>query len=274
MNDNLLTIAVATNTKKLQDLVNQLELDLEKLDETICFLLVYQSPRPRSVSFKSARIKVVYNSESGISSNRNCCIVNSVTPWVWFQDDDIVLNHAEVNRYASELSASSGDVQLCQIGSLENRTEYYKNYSNRKQLPLSLLAFKISSIELICSTSFIKRNEISFDENLGLGTDLPCCEENLFFRQLLNSNAKVDLVDRVLCFHTTLREGRLDKSLKHLKARGYLLYHCSLPLGLPLAMRWCYREINGLGFFQSMLSVYNGYKLGRRNALFDSSVRK
>ena len=99
-------------------------------------------------------------------------------------------------------------------------------------------SLKISSIEIVVRREFVNDNNIKFDTNLGLGTDLPCGEENKFVLNLFQSNAKVRYLDLATCFHTTVLEGRKIDQLGRFSARGYLLRFYPFYISFPLMIRW------------------------------------
>ena len=84
----------------------------------------------------------------GLSNSRNIAIQNTITPWIWFQDEDINLNLSELNKLIFELEKSNSDIFLTKILSLENKTIFYKDYSyyhySKKRI-----ALRVSSIEII-----------------------------------------------------------------------------------------------------------------------------
>jgi len=255
-----LTIAIATNSENLIDLKLKLMNYLNDLDDNVIFLVSYQTHEHIIIS-DDDRVRFIFNDRKGLSSNRNLCIENCKTKWIWFQDDDIELNVDIVNKLIKSREFNSHDLLLVRVGSLENRSEYYKKY-NFSRVGKYFLPFKVSSIEIMVNCDFIKKYKIRFDENLGLGTSLPSGEENLFVNKILQCNAKYKTLNSVACYHTTLEDNRQSKGKQYHMSKGYVLSQINILLAILLSFRWALRERNSLGFFKVIKLHLSGFKQG------------
>ncbi|HIF9221411.1 TPA: glycosyltransferase [Photobacterium damselae] len=256
MSDMKLTIGISTMSNKKDELLNKIKLYSRYLNDEIFFLIVSQNESYDNSVKISENIILISTSTIGLSVSRNIVINNTQTEWLWFQDDDIELNFREIKKITNKLDPSL-DLFFIRIGSLENSNKLYKKYSNYTYE--SLLPLKISSIEIIAKVHFLKSKNIKFNENLGLGTKLPCCEENLFIRKMLLDNANYKCSKIVGCYHTTSNKFRLKKNQGHFIARGCLLRYFNPFIAFFIAIRWSIREFGGFGFIRSFLLMTNGY---------------
>ncbi|MFH4358373.1 glycosyltransferase [Vibrio diabolicus] len=254
-NEAVLTIAISTCGNDLSNLKDKVYSYIDLLPESVVFMIVNQVGH-NNVDFLSDRLYVINSDSIGLSQNRNICIENCKTKWIWFQDDDIELEIDNFNFLLQEINSSKSDVVTIKIGSLEDKNKYYKNYK-KLDMNFPLNSLKVSSIEIIANLKSIK--DLRFDENLGLGTKLPCCEENLFILTVSRIGLSIRQIDLVMCYHTTLDDNRVKKSKSHFNARGYLLAHYKFIYAFFLMLRWSLREIGDFGFFKSMSYIIKGY---------------
>ena len=259
MND-FLTIAVSTNTKDLFSLKESLSLYLSELDDKVSFLVVYQGDAEIE-NMESKRLRFLYNSKKGLSSNRNLSIKYSQSKWLWFQDDDIILDVDNVNKLVKILEKNTQDLCFINVGSLENKSEYYKNY-NYEDTVSFLIPFKISSIEIIANINFLNESNIAFDENIGLGTSLPSGEENVFILNCINAEADYAFLNLKTCYHTTLEHKRQMKTREYFLSKGYILSKVNLFVALLLSIRWASRETRTTGFLNTLRYFKDGYIMG------------
>ena len=72
--------------------------------------------------------------------------------------------------------------------------------------------------------SFVRANDIHFDENLGLGSKFPSCEENLFVYQALKTgDSKSEFYDVPVARHTLNLQSRDIDFHGRYAAQGYLV---------------------------------------------------
>ncbi|MFH4530042.1 glycosyltransferase [Vibrio diabolicus] len=203
------------------------------------------------------KVIIINSTDKGLSKSRNLLLEYCGTDWLWIQDDDIELDVSKVENFRTVLLNLSSDIALIKVGSSENKSMFYKDYSFHKKHSYTNM-LRISSIEILVKTSFIKEKSIRFNEDYGLGTSLPCCEENLFLISCFNNAARFSYLDYVLCYHTTLEESRNIDYSKRLLARGSFLNFIPLKLRLLLFFSWVVRgkEFN---FFIRMKNIFVGY---------------
>ena len=183
---------------------------------------------------------------------------NTETDWLWIQDDDIQLNLVSIPLLLKELNSSTKDLHFVKIGSLENSDLMYKNYSFHNN-SLKLNALKISSIEILLRPKVVKKLGVKFDPKLGLGTDMPSCEENKFIYDLFSLGATYNFSKLVTCFHTTAEVNRtIDYEARYI-AKGYFLKK-SIPLhlGFLLSIKWIFYSKNKVSMLRRFRAIIKG----------------
>jgi glycosyltransferase involved in cell wall biosynthesis len=239
----ILTIAISTlyfNREKLVNMLLELSLDIKHF---VNFLVVSQLENEDKY-FLYKGIDIYLSSDKGLSKSRNFAISKCETEWIWFQDDDIALIIEHLPALLKKLERADYELQLIRVASLENPKIGFKNYE-RYKINKRALSLRVSSIEMIVRTSFIKHKGIFFDENLGLGTSLPSGEENLFFYEcVVRNRARYCLYPDSVCLHTTLIDTRNIDHEGRYKARGYLLRRIRSLLSLIAFIWWGVRNSN------------------------------
>jgi len=255
---SMLTIGISTVAASLEQLILYIQDNIYKIDPRVNFLICSQKENEVTTIRVSERIKVLKTNESGLSRSRNTLLNESQSKWLWIQDDDMKIELEALQELIEILLISNDDIVFVKVKSLENNDKFYKNYAFHKSHKLTN-SLKISSIEIIVRREFVEHNNIKFDTNLGLGTDLPCGEENKFVLNLFQSHAKVRYLDLAICFHTTQLESREIDHKGRFSARGYLL--CSYPfyISLPLMIRWAINIPADLSFHNKIILMLKTY---------------
>ncbi len=258
--NKILTIAISTISNNHNILIKKLLLELPSISEKIYFLIVAQGNNGENdvLDYPKDRINIIFSNTTGLSVSRNIAINNINTPWLWFQDDDIVLNVGVLEKLIDSLMKTKSDVFLTKIISLESKKHYYKNYSYYKYSK-KRIALRASSIEIIVRKKFLINNSVKFDTRLGLGSPYPCGEENLFLLKIIKNGGKVDLSDVAPCFHTTLVKNRMNLTTGHYVARGILLQEFSFFLAFFIAIKWSINNRNSHNVFTVLRFIIQGY---------------
>jgi glycosyltransferase involved in cell wall biosynthesis len=254
---NKLTIAISTVNSKRNSVIKKINSLSDITKKSVSFLVISQLEDKCEDDILD-NIRIIKLTSKGLSKSRNFAIKETSTEWVWFQDDDFVLNELELKNLIYSLSVTNIDIALIRIGSLENRQTYYKKYKDFSKFT-RLLSLKVSSIEIIARVDFLRKNKITFNENLGLGTELACCEENQFMLNSFDAGANIHYLKNTLCYHTTLPENRNIDYTKNLKAKGYILKQFPLYISLPLILKWAFTINTGFVFFKNIKLLINGF---------------
>jgi len=253
----MLTIAISTNSVNYNIMISDLlENGPAYQSLNISVIVFVQSVTPIYIELPPW-IDVHHESSTGLSKSRNAVIRLCRTKWLWFQDDDLIIDFGELKRLVFFLESYAGDLVFVKIRSAEDGSVYYKNYSFHNKTS-QLNCNKISSIEIIGRADFFRDKGLLFNEQLGLGSPLPCCEENLFIWDCFKSFARVVYLNCSPCLHTLLVKDRYKNSYRHYLARGYYLRYLPLYFAIPLMVRWGVRSRIDVG----MCSGFRGLIIG------------
>ncbi|MEO3682798.1 glycosyltransferase [Shewanella vesiculosa] len=260
---NVLTVAISTVKQERERVINNINSLSPSSKKLLNFLVISQFEDEYECT-KINNISVIKLTGKGLSKSRNAAVEAVQTDWIWFQDDDFSFNESELDFLVESLLTKEMDIGLIRVGSLENRSSYYKKYISYSKF-MRLLSLKVSSIEIIAKVNFLKEKKIKFDNNLGLGTDLPCCEENKFMLDCFDRGARIFFLKKVLCYHTTLAENRRIDYVKNLQAKGYFLKSFPIYIGLILMLKWSLSIKSDFGFFKNFQLIFKGFSLERRS---------
>ncbi len=262
-----LTVAISTVKSSLPFVLKYLYEIVEFTPGDFEFLVVSQFESKNSVNVNHKSIKVIHTTEKGLSKSRNLAIKSCTSKWIWFQDGDVHLLLDHLPALVKFLATNNDNLVLAKVASSENPREFFKDYS-RYNVPPRFLVYRVSSIEMIAKRSFLTENEIFFDENLGLGTSLPSCEENLFFYDVVIRNrGSFGIFDHPICSHTTNIESRDINYEKRYMARGYLLAKMPRFSTLVVFSWWAIRKTKeGLSRYSRISLMLKGVSLLQKKA--------
>lgn len=253
----MLTVAISTVKNKKHHVLEKINLLNETSRKVLRFLVISQLEN-ENASYLHDNVRVIQLTSKGLSKSRNVAIKETKTEWVWFQDDDFLINETQLLSFLDSFLIDDADITLIRIGSLEEREKYYKNYTEYSKFS-RLLSLKVSSIEIIARVNFIRESKIEFNEKLGLGTELPCCEENQFMLDSFDKGANVYFSGQTLCYHTTLPENRNVDYAKNLQAKGFFLKNFSFPVALILILKWAFTIKSEFTFLQNLKLLIKGF---------------
>lgn len=230
---NKLAVGISTMNGSCK-LAMKLALDIVKLSKglgEISVVILSQGEEVDSMDFPFDGVTLVKSKSLGLSRSRNALIKYLHGEYIWLVDDDVVINGLCLDVVMSKLHGPDNPDVL--IGRIEcsdtEKCEYYKNYKARRGLAGLL---KTSSIELIMNKDFIVRNNITYNEILGLGAKYPCGEENYFLVECWINKARVFFYDETFIYHPCSEKGL--SNLKYFSTKNHLMSRVLLTKKLPL----------------------------------------
>jgi glycosyltransferase involved in cell wall biosynthesis len=125
----------------------------------------------------------------GVSKSRNFGLLHCATRYACIMDDDVVINYASIDELSKLMDAENVDVATGKYEYFNG--EFPKKYKDKPFLHNMVSATKVSSIEICVNVESLKRHDLKFDENFGLGSKLPSGEEYIFLTDCLKSGLKV-----------------------------------------------------------------------------------
>ncbi|PGO26565.1 hypothetical protein CN984_17195 [Bacillus cereus] len=176
----MFSIVVPTLGEKTNDLRRLFD-SLRKQDgvEKEIVLVVqdnYEQVEKISMEYEDLDINIFNVDFRGLSKARNYALKHIKGDYIVFSDDDCW--YPDNVFFDIEKILCGTAVGLVRIYD-PNKKEFYKNYKISAQKNIKFLdIFKVSSIEIFINTKFVKKEDIYFDERLGLGAKFSSGEEN------------------------------------------------------------------------------------------------
>lgn len=217
MSTPTLSIVISTIDKNFEKFVKNFHFEkLKNADEVI---VIVQGTEKLVHHSELASFNVIVEERYGLSLSRNIGIENSNSDFIWFLDDDIYLFNYSIDKIKDHLRKNpSFDLHTIRMECDDNTP--YKKYSNKSQLG-RFDSLKISSVELIVSKKFIKEYNVRFNENLGLGSNYPSNEENIFYLDVYDTGGLVSHYPEFLIKHKYINRKAIHfKDEFILKAKG------------------------------------------------------
>ena len=166
-------------------------------DSAISYIISHQITNDKDYFSEVSRLKgredTIYVSldVKGLSKNRNNCLKYIDGDIVYICDDDVTLLYEGILKVIEKFKNSDKiDVLRCQVKTFEGKV--YKQYKPTEYKVDSLIQLtNFSSIEMTVKSSFIKENQLSFDENFGIGTQYPIGEDFIFITEIKKKNGNI-----------------------------------------------------------------------------------
>ncbi|MCI5135328.1 MAG: glycosyltransferase [Candidatus Electrothrix sp. AW2] len=254
-------ISVSTTYHRINYLEKFLESNhkaLSKFDEVI---LIIQGKTDKNVidELLQRHSFIFYYLEEklGISSSRNLGLRVCRSSHIWFMDDDTIIDEDAYDEILSAINKENSEALLFQI-ECSNANRLYKKYRNIKNQ--KLLAVNASSIEIVVDISFLVKEEIYFQENMGIGTSINSSEENFFLLDIVNAGGKIRREKKVIVKHPCGEKHRKDCWSQHgvIAARAIIARKVGGLLGFIICLRWCYLyfKVSGIRFSKLLFLEY------------------
>jgi len=211
--------------------------------------------------------------QKGLSKSRNYALDNAQGDILYLTDDDIVLEEETEEIILESFLANPGyDILAFNIEGIEE--EFKKEVTEEKEIGF-LRSMKLSSVQLVIKSSFIKENELRFDELFGAGAKYTMGEENIFLFDALKKGAKIKFIPKTIAkLHigdSTWFEGMNEKYLFDKGASFWRMFGRLAPF---YSLTYCFRKKaeykENLGFFEAYLQTLKGM----RNYLKESRAFK
>lgn len=201
----------------------------------------------------------------GLSKSRNAAIVNVESDFIWFLDDDVCLTEKDVRFALNIIQEGDADFFRIRIGCIEDKRKCYKRYNKvSKVRRVNLL--QVSSIEIIADLTYIKKQALQFNENIGLGTKYGGGEEVHFLIDAWERGARFVFSDTTAVYHSCREEGRTLANNEIFEIRGATASRFR-SYGALLILRWSFRyflKYKNLTYLRALvvgyIRGYNAYK--------------
>ena len=252
-----ITVSISTVAKNLDHFCSSFSFQpLEDADEVI---IIVQGMKDKSSQPILKDYTIIYDDQLGLSRSRNIAIEKSKCDFIWFLDDDVVLNSnciqklkksININKYASLLTV--------RMSYLDDTP--YKNYTNKKILG-RLGSLKVSSVELVVAKEFVLKNNIRFNEGLGLGSKFPSTEENVFYLDIFDEGGLIIHLPEFFLKHEFINRKKAHFSNSSiLKAKGMFCYRYGGLMGFLIFIYFLVKCILISKSYKHSLALFKGYK--------------
>ena len=229
-----------------------------KIDEVI---IVVQNSKgyEREINYlQDLGCKVIIDHSTGLSKSRNIGMKETNSDYFWILDDDVYTNENMIDSVIDSINNNDADIYTFRIAK-NKRGQLYKKYSNKKHIG-RLYALKVSSIEIVVSKKIINKYSISFNEQFGIGSKYPICEESLFLLECLNYGAKIIHIPKIIVVHDNFSARFKPITNNALIAQGYLCKKIGI-IGFILIIRWYFRMIIKYKKIFAIRYLIRGYRL-------------
>ncbi|MDN6281135.1 MAG: glycosyltransferase, partial [Psychroflexus sp.] len=153
-------------------------------------MIVNQTKKGQELKSELENILVVNSYDVGLSKSRNLALKNCKTTYGVIADDDVIFQTDCLNLYSKAIQQKL-DLAFYSFKSCDLQNRDRKEYPDSlNEFCLPLKKFKPSSIEIMLNIPLIKKRNLKFDENFGLGAHFPVGEEKEFLIKLLRANLK------------------------------------------------------------------------------------
>ena len=235
-----ITVAISTISENMSHFLNNFPFEsLDDADEVVIIIQGILDCKPRGFSDSYT---IIEDNGKGVSRSRNIGLLHASCDYIWFMDDDILLNNDAIITAKNYILKYNADIFTVRMQTIDG-DEPYKNYPNKHILDRRDL-INISSVEIIASREFILESKVRFNESLGLGTKYPSCEENIFLLDLFDFAAKITHIPEYVQKHPLVNRREIhftDPNI--LFAKGVFCKRYNGFMGLMLMLAWFFKSI-------------------------------
>lgn len=240
---------------KLDVLISTMQLNdyhelLNKMNINSDCIIINQTNYNRNelYHFNTGNVKIISNTDRGLSRSRNVGLQNSNSDICMLADDDLIYNSDYKNIVIKAYHDNpKADIIIFEIDSL-NPKRRMKEISKRECRIGFRKILKISSVKVTFRRVSIINNDIKFNELFGAGAIYNAGEENLFLVDCLKKKLRIYYIPikigSVLQTSSTWFNGFNEQYFKTYGAASYVIF------------RWMY----WIDIFQFSIRKYNMYK--------------
>ncbi|MGR5066500.1 glycosyltransferase [Photobacterium sp. DNB22_13_2] len=168
-------------------------------------------------------VKCIVDEGKGLSRSRNIALENATSKWCFISDDD---NHYQKSAIINMLKKIGSDEVDVAIGRVKTDCGVdFKSYTDTNKDLNIVSAAKVSSIEICINREKVNSLGVRFNEQFGLGTSLPSCEEYIFVTDLIKLGCIVKRYPYYINTHPKESSGQNFKCEKTLTAKGAAFRH-------------------------------------------------
>lgn len=175
-------------------------------------------------SLSNGQVRVICSPEKGLSRSRNMLLQNSVGDVCIIGDDDVeyLPGYLKIIEDAYE-RLPDADLIIFRFTHTKGE-ETRARYSKTIRLNMQNIS-KFASVEITFKRESILKAGISFNNEIGLGTEFPSGEENAFLADALRAGLKIYHVPQTICFAVEEHSLKTEEDVKeYLITKGAAFY--------------------------------------------------
>ena len=201
--ENLINVIICTLGTRIDDLKKNL-ISIQKQNCSTEVILVTQGNHElvgNMISDINVKIIHVKNYKKGLSLARNEALKYVTGDVLLFGDDDNWYKEDIFEYIESNLITNKIDV--CCFKYFDHLKDIFpKQYMSSRVNNMSYFQLlRVSSIEIAINLRKVKKSDLHFDENFGLGTSNPSGEENLLLTYLKKQSYKISYLPEIISYH-------------------------------------------------------------------------
>ncbi|MGY0616916.1 glycosyltransferase [Vibrio sp. FJH11] len=261
------TFLVAAYGERILNVPNILLPQRDEISYVVVSQCAAQSTQNEFLNHISHRSDVVtlFSDDKGVTKSRNIALkhIPQDSSYVFFLDDDIVLEKQCYERITMAFDNSDYDVLTFSVSDLEGK-RLIKNYSNKEFRHNNISILKVGTIEIAVKASILLNNpNIVFPENLGAGAQYPLCDEPVFLRSLSKSGYKLGFMPEVITRHPLESSGKEIKNSNEMIARGIAFKEIFGGWSILLNLAFYIKSFKKIRYSKiiALKDIYKGYFL-------------
>ena len=250
-----ITIAISTVAENLDKLINNFDfLSLDNADE-VAIIVQGEIDDEQLIGLK--KFTIIKDAGIGISRSRNIALFHANCDYIWFVDDDIVLNSDAILKVKKYISRYDADIFTVRMGVI-GVDSLYKIYPKKHRLERRDI-IGISSVEIIASTKFVMKSKVKFNEGIGLGTKYPSCEENIFLLDVFDIGGVFIHIPEIVQNHPEVNRKHLFLKADVLAAKGVFCRRYGGVRGFLIMLSWFIKSLLYGSNINSSFCLMSGY---------------
>ena len=165
-------------------------------------LIVNQTSEERVLHSNNEQIKVLNVFEKGLSKSRNLALEKATKKLVIFTDDDVVFQQKFDKKIIQSFNANTehDGFRFQYLNSQGNLAKKYPRTFQSKLTQFEIL--NTSSVELVFKRESLKKANLKFDVNFGLGAEFFMGEEAIFVSDGIKKGLKIGFIPEKLLSHS------------------------------------------------------------------------
>lgn len=202
--------------------------------------------------------------EKGLSRSRNRAITNAKADICLISDDDVAYKD-DIESTILSAFKNNPDVDIITFQVETPEGDSFKSYKNKQFNHTLKTIMKVSSVEIAFRRSSLIQNNISFDEEFGLGSTYPTGEEAIFLSDALKKGLKLLYVPKVIVVHPIESSGGNYKNPILAQAKGAMIYRIFGVIGYLIITFFAIKHHRKTPYtlFGFMKEMYSGAKIIR-----------